>query len=192
MSSARTHRPMSMDEFLDWELRQPDRWEFDGFEPQAMVGATSRHHRIVAALSGALRDALRGRCLVYSETMKFRLAHAYRYPDVMIVCSPVPDDAVSVADPSVVIEVLSPGTARKDRIAKNEEYRLHPSIGHYVLIEQDVQAAEIYSREGGFWLRRTAANDDPLEFPGIGISIPLSAAYAGLDVPRYEPDPDPA
>lgn len=192
MSSAAAHMEMTMDEFLEWELRQSLRWEFNGYAPQGMVGGTSRHNRIVSALGSALRDALRGRCIVYAETMKLRLGHSWRYPDIMVVCSPVADDAVFVSDPSVVIEVLSSGSARNDRLTKNEEYRLHPSIRRYILIEQEVQAAEIYVRDGEAWQRRTAENEDLLEMPEIGVTIPLSAAYAGLDVPRYEHQPDSA
>lgn len=34
-------RPMSLDDFLDWEERQELRYEFDGFQPVAMTGGTS-------------------------------------------------------------------------------------------------------------------------------------------------------
>ncbi len=178
---------MSMDEFLVWESQQEGRWEFDGFEPCAMVGANSRHHRIIAAVAAALRELRGGRCLVYTETMKLKLGRTWPYPDLMVVCSEVADEAPFVSDPIVVIEVLSASTARDDRIFKNREYEEVASIQRYVVLEQEVQAAEIYSRDGGHWVRSTVVNDGNLMMPEIGVQIPLTDAYAGLGVPPYVP-----
>ena len=36
-------KPMSLAEFLEWERRQPVRYEFDGVAPQAMTGGTTGH-----------------------------------------------------------------------------------------------------------------------------------------------------
>jgi Uma2 family endonuclease len=133
---------MSGDEFLAWESQQEERWEFDGFEPCAMVGASIGHHRIVSAFAAALRDRLEGRCLVATETVKLRLNPTIRYPDVMVICSEIPNEATSVGDPVVIAEVLSNSTARDDRIVKNREYEANPSIQRYIVLEQDVMAAE--------------------------------------------------
>jgi Uma2 family endonuclease len=140
---------MPVDEFLAWESQQEDRWEFDGFEPRAMVGASIGHHRIVSAFAAALRDRLQGRCLVVTKTVKLRLSPTIRYPDVMVLCSEIPNDATSVDDPIVVAETLSNSTARDDRILKNREYEATPSIQRYIVLEQDVMAAEVYSRIDG-------------------------------------------
>ncbi|MBV8612528.1 MAG: Uma2 family endonuclease [Acetobacteraceae bacterium] len=178
---------MSMDEFFAWEIQQEGRWEFDGFEPHAMVGASVRHHRITAAFAAALRERLAGRCLVFTETMKLKLRRTWRYPDVMVVCSHVSDDALLIEDPIVVVEVLSPSTAKDDRITKNTEYQEVSSIQRYILLESDVQAAEVYSRDNGRWVRSTIVNDGMLVLPEIEVTLPLSAAYVGLDVPPYVP-----
>jgi Uma2 family endonuclease len=187
MNVAARRPRMSVDEFLAWESRQEERWEFDGFEPRAMVGASIGHHRIVSTFATTLRDRLQGRCLVVTETVKLRLNPTIRYPDIMVICSEIPNEATSVGDPVVVAEVLSSSTARDDRIVKNREYEANPSIQRYIVLEQDVMAAEVYSRIDGRWVRSTLVNDDILDMPEIGISLPLSAAYAGLNVLRYVP-----
>jgi len=46
MSIARAH-PMSLTEFLAWEERQEFKYEFDGFEPFAMVSVTVAHSVII-------------------------------------------------------------------------------------------------------------------------------------------------
>jgi Uma2 family endonuclease len=173
---------MSIEEFLAWENCQEKRWEFDGFEPRAMVGGSSRHNRIVGALEFALRQRLADRCIVYRETMRLRLEHTARYPDLMVVCTPVADDAQEVADPVVVIEVLSPTTARTDRIEKNREYEAAPSIRRYILLEQDTIAAEVYVREDRRWVRSTVTGEGILVMPEISVELPLAEAYAGLEL----------
>ncbi len=173
---------MSVEEFLGWENHQEYRWEFDGFEPCAMVGGTVAHNLIVGNLSSALRDRLRGRCRVFAENLKLRLAHTVRYPDVMVVCSPVPNAATEITDPVVVFEILSSSTLRTDRIEKNREYEAAPSVLRYVLLEQDAIAAEIYERDGNRWVRSTLTADGVLSMPEIGVEMPLAEAYADLEL----------
>ena len=165
MNVALRNPVMSLEEFLAWERRQDERWEFDGYEPQAMVGGTSAHNKIVGALEFALRQRLKSPCHVYHENMRLRLAHTMRYPDLMVVCTPVPNEATELTDPTVVIEVLSTSTFRTDRIAKNREYEAAPSIRRYILLEQDAIAAEVYVREGDRWVRSTVTGDGILAMP---------------------------
>jgi hypothetical protein len=33
-------KPLTLDEFLDWERAQPERYEFDGIQPVAMTGGS--------------------------------------------------------------------------------------------------------------------------------------------------------
>jgi Uma2 family endonuclease len=181
MSGARQHQSWTQDDFLAWEGVQEDRYEFNGIDPVAMVGASLRHHRIVRNGETALRSRL-NRCEVFRETVKLRMAHAIRYPDLMVVCAPVASNATYVEDPVVVIEVLSEGSAGEDRITKNEEYRDTPAIMHYVMIEQDRIGATVFSRIDGDWRGRIVRSDNAvLAFPEIGIEVPLSAFYDGME-----------
>ena len=54
-------RPMSLEEFLAWEVRQEFKYEFDGFAPVAMVGVTVAHSVIQGNLLIALGTRLRGK-----------------------------------------------------------------------------------------------------------------------------------
>jgi Uma2 family endonuclease len=173
---------MSLDEFLAWDNRQEGRWEFDGYQPQAMVGSTVAHNQIAGAVEFALRQRLKSPCRVYHEGMRLRMAHTIRYPDLMVACTPVANAATEITDPVVVIEVLSASTSRTDRIAKNREYEATPSIRRYILLDQDAIAAEVYAREGDRWVRSTVIGDGVLAMPEIDVKIPLADAYANLEL----------
>jgi hypothetical protein len=52
-------KPMTLAEFLAWEERQAQRYEFDGSEPVAMAGGSLAHAAIQRNLALALGNLLR-------------------------------------------------------------------------------------------------------------------------------------
>jgi Uma2 family endonuclease len=183
-------KPMSFDEFLAWEARQELKHEFDGVRPVAMAGGTRSHSGIQRNLAISVGGRLRGtRCEFYGSDLKVLAAGSIRYPDGMVVCTPGEAGSTVVLDPVVVFEVLSASTAGTDRIAKNREYQATPSVQRYVMLEQDRVAATVFARAGADWVGHVLTGDEALQMPEIGIELPLSELYAGLDL-APEPDED--
>ena len=171
-------KPMTLQEFLDWEEQQERKWEFDGFGPVAMTGGTADHSAIQRNLFIALGTRLRGKpCRLYTSDLKVSVAGSIRYPDAFVVCSPIPRGTLVVTDPVVVFEVLSPSTASIDIGIKNEEYRDTPSIQRYVMLSQDRQQATVFSRQADDWVGHIMAGPAVLSMPEIGIEVPLSEFY---------------
>jgi Uma2 family endonuclease len=175
-------KPMTLAEFLEWEEGQPVRYEFDGFGPVAMTGGTAGHADIQANLAAALRTRLRGKpCRFYGSDLKFQVAEGHvRYPDGMVVCSPVDRTATLIHDPVIVFEVLSPSTTRDDRIVKAREYQATPSVRRYVMLEQEGVSATVYARSGETWTHEILVADSILALPEIGVSLPLAELYEGI------------
>jgi Uma2 family endonuclease len=92
-----------------------------------------------------------------------------------------------ITDPVVILEFISNESDRRDRITKNDEYRLTPSVQRYVMLEQDLQAAMVFAREGERWVGTLHQGDAILAMPEIGIEIPLAEFYEGLDLIPAEP-----
>jgi Uma2 family endonuclease len=182
MSTA-MRQTMTVEAFLDWEESQPTRYEFDGFRPHAMTGGSADHSRVQRNLIMALGSRLRGGpCEAFGSELKILVAGSVRYPDAFVTCSPVQGKAPFVTDPVVVFEIISPSTSGVDRIIKNQEYRDTPSIQRYVILEQDRQAATVFSRDHGDWAGHLIADDAELAMPEIGISIPLEELYTGVEL----------
>ena len=175
-------KPMTLAEFLEWEERQPLRYEFDGVGPVAMTGGTAGHADVQRNLAIAVGGRLRGKpCRFYGSDLKFQVAEGHvRYPDGMVVCSPVERTATVVYDPVIVFEVLSPSTAGNDRIAKAREYQATPSVRRYVMLEQDAVGATVYARSGNAWTHEILVADSILALPEIGVSLPLAELYEGV------------
>ena len=179
---------MSLEEFLAWEARQEFKHEFDGFQPVAMTGGTRAHSGLQRNLAISIGGRLRGaHCEFYGSDLKIMVAGSIRYPDGMVVCTPGAARDTVVSDPVVVFEVLSASTASTDRITKNREYQATPSIQRYVMLEQDRIAATVFARAGEDWVGHVLTGDEVLRMPEIGVELPLSELYEGVDL---EPEPD--
>ena len=185
-------RPMTLEQFLAWEERQPLRHEFDGVQPVAMTGGTAAHAAIQRNLLFSLTGRLRGRpCQPFGSELKLLVAGRIRYPDAFVVCTPVPPRATVVTEPVVVFEVLSDSTASNDLVVKNAEYRATPSVQRYVVLQQASAAAVVFARKGEDWVTDLLAGDDAvLRLPEVGIEIPLAEIYADVefDDPAGEAD----
>lgn len=183
----------TVEEFLAWEEEQELRWEFDGQRAVAMTGGTVAHSVIGTNVVLALLQRLRGKpCQAFQSDLKILVAGRVRYPDVVVTCTPVASDATVLPEPVVVFEVASKSTAETDRIEKNEEYRLTPSIQHYVMLEQTRRAATVFSRRGGEWVGRVVVGDAVLAFPQIGVELPLSEVYERITFPEADSVATPA
>ncbi len=181
-------KPMTLEEFLAWEERQELPYEFDGIRPVARAGGTADHAFIQVNLIAALGSRLRGgRCRVVGSRLKILVSASIRYPDAFVLCSTPPRGTQVVTDPVVVFEILSPSTSYTDRIVKNREYRLTPTIQRYVILEQTRQAVTVYARSGEDWVADVLIGDADLSMPEIGVVVPLAELYEGIAFPL---DPD--
>jgi Uma2 family endonuclease len=178
---------MTLVEFLDWEERQPTKFEFDGFQAVAMTGGTYAHARIQRNLSTAIDQRLVGkRCEFFGSDAKIEVAGRIRYPDGFVLCSTPPGDAKVARDPVVIFEVLSPGTASTDLFIKSEEYAATPSVRRYVILAQDAVRGTVFERIDDDWVGHILGADAVLQMPEIGIEVPLAEFYRGVEFPSAQ------
>jgi Uma2 family endonuclease len=69
-------------------------------------------------------------------------------PDVVLVCGTFIGDKYIIQTPSIIFEILSPSTAKKDRKPKYSLYEEN-SVKYYVIVDIDNFLAEIYTLENG-------------------------------------------
>ncbi len=185
---------MTRDEFFAWaDTHAEDRkYEFDGVQPVAVTGATLNHSRIIQSLYFALRSRLLGSTseVLAQDAGIATIGNAVRYPDAVVTCTKGAGINRLVPEAVAVFEVLSPTSGRNDRIDKLREYRAVPSIRHYVILEFASVALTVFRRvfDADDWTATALLADDVLELPEMGIQVPVSEFYAGVDLP---PDPEP-
>ncbi|MDY0330906.1 MAG: Uma2 family endonuclease [Thiomonas sp.] len=172
----------SADDFLAWEMQQPDKHEYLAGEVFAMVGASDAHVTISLNLAAALRAHLRGGpCRAFIADMKLRIdaAQAFFYPDVFVTCSAA--DAQSPLfkrEALLVVEVLSPSTAAYDLGQKFAQYRQLATLQEYVLIDSERVAVDVFRRNAeGRWVLYPYAEGETVALDSVGLSLPVAAIY---------------
>jgi Uma2 family endonuclease len=174
---------MTSAEYLDWEERQPERWEYIGGEVYAMTGARRVHNVVVLNLGSSLRQALRGTpCMPYVADMRVQVAASdvFFYPDVVVSCDARDAQADRTLEhPRMIAEVLSDTTGGYDRGAKFGHYRLLPSLQEFVLIDPDARSVELYRRGDAQTWVLTDLSRAP-EITLCDVVLPVATLFDGL------------
>jgi Uma2 family endonuclease len=128
--------------------------------------------RLGTLLSNQLEDAP---CLVYSSDRRLKLPQGnYLFPDLTVACGKETNSRAT--DPTVIIEVLSPATEKRDRGAKLAAYKTLPSLMEYVLIGSEIQEIIVYRRESS-WRPYHYQSGDLVELTSLGVSFSFDALY---------------
>jgi Uma2 family endonuclease len=174
---------MCLEEFLDWERKQPKRHEFANGVVTLMTGASAAHVRIAGNIAFALRQRLRGTgCEAFGSDMKVIANGTVRYPDVSVTCQLIDDRDDRITEPVVVIEVLSPTTERTDRGRKKFDYVATPSIRQYAIVEQDERRIDLYTRAEAGWTNEVITGEPVLNLSSIGVVLSLDTIYEDTDL----------
>src|SRR5712692_10364529 len=141
-----------------------------------MAGGSDAHAalciRLGALLSSQLEDTP---CLVYSSDRRLKLPQGnHLFPDLTVACGEEPGSRAP--DPTVIIEVLSAATEKRDRGAKLAAYKTLSSLMEYVLIGSEVQEIIVYRRESN-WRPYHYQSGDLVELESLGVSFPFEAVY---------------
>lgn len=167
---------------------------FDG-QVIAMAGVSFNHSYIVGNLGGELRTRLRGSdCRSHTSDMRVSVPGShYFYPDVVVFCGTpqiTPDYLDNLANPVLIVEVLSPSTTDYDRSARLVEYRRIPTLREYILVSQTEPLIERYTRQGeDIWVITLIRGlDAVLEMTSINVSISLREIYLYVDFDKEESD----
>jgi Uma2 family endonuclease len=189
--STRPSTFLTPEQYLEIERKAERKSEYFGGEMFAMSGGSREHNVLSTTLSGLLFQQLSGRpCDLYANDMRVRVAQTglYTYPDVVVVCGQpqFTDDKVdTLVNPTFLAEVLSPSTEAYDRGRKFEHYRSLESLSEYLLVAQDRQHADLYTRQtDGRWVLMEASRaDDALELRSIACRITIADLYSRVTLP---------
>ncbi|AUB41986.1 Endonuclease, Uma2 family [Nostoc flagelliforme CCNUN1] len=139
---------MAPQEYLEWEEQQPLKYEYINGEVFAKTGGVIPHKDIAINLTSALKNHLRGKggkVQMADAKMGVSLQGPFHYPGVMVTCDSRDRTARNVIyHPSLIVEVLSPGTEAFDRGKKFRHYRRIDTLKEYVLIEANKMTVECY------------------------------------------------
>jgi len=182
---------ISIEEYIAIERENDTRYEYHNGEIFAMAGGTVPHGIIGGNVFGRIQSKLLDKnspCFPINSDVKLSIdvERRFVYPDGMVVCGEIEYSEIyseAVANPIVIIEVLSDSTAGYDRGGKFFLYRKIETLKEYILIEQDEPVIEVYTRnEGDLWrINRVSGLENSLTLQSLDIEIPLKDIYRNVD-----------
>ena len=175
-------RIISTEQYLELERCSEERHEYVDGELRFMAGESIDHEQIVLNLVEKLRPIARAKgCRFLTKIIKAKVRNTkYRYPDIMIVCTPRLDKYIEDS-PCFLLEVVSPNSDSTDRGEKLEEYTRISTVQSYVLLEQNRIFATVYRREHDQWVVDFLESDDFLATPCLETSVKLADLYAEVE-----------
>ena len=168
---------MTIDEFLAWAMEQPGRYELEGGHAVAMAPERLGHVLAKAAAFDALRTAVAAAglpCRALPDGAAVRIDAKTLYePDALVFCGEAPPrDALAIVSPTVVVEVISPSTGRRDHHEKLIGYFAVPSIHHYLIVDAERRVLVHHARRG-VEIATRILHGGPLRLdpPGLELSV---------------------
>ena len=189
------------EEYLELERAADERHDYWDGEIFTLSGESTNHGIISVNLVVELGMKLKkSGCRAFTKDMKTRsgsdidlhksLKGFFSYPDILIVCGEMrfhDKQKDVILNPQVIIEVLSPSTELFDRGKKFVRYRENlPTLTDYVLVAQDYPTVDHFRRgaANGQWILQPADGLDAIwNLPDLGVSIPLTEIYDGVEFP---------
>lgn len=132
-----------------------ERWELiDGAAHLMSPGPSMDHQKILVQLSGLLWTALRGKpCTLYVAPMDVTFEEAEDtstvvQPDLFVMCGEFRHGKRVIDVPALIVEILSPSTARKDRVTKRALYE-RVGVKEYWIVDGANETVDVLRYDEG-------------------------------------------
>jgi Uma2 family endonuclease len=186
--SAPPNTHLTFSEYLQRDHDSPDKLEYVYGTIVAQAGSTARHNMIISNVISHLLPQLRRRgCFIYPSDLRVQAItqQVYTYPDLTIVCGApqfLEPNELTLVNPTIIMEILSPSTEAKDRNEKLIYYRSIASLQEYILIDQNAPYVQRYARQTPyFWyVHLTDTLDAVIPLDAVNVQLPMTAIYEGI------------
>jgi Uma2 family endonuclease len=177
-------RRMTLDEFLCWEDGTDTRYELIGGFPVGMAPPAHNHGALAARLAARLEAALAGRrpCRAIAEAgiLDTDDAGNFFFAAIGVTCAPY-SRRQYLADPILLVEILSPSTERHDRRIKIPAYQQIASVQEILVVDSDARYAALHRRQGDQWIIQISRGETGvISLASVGLEISLAELYDGL------------
>jgi Uma2 family endonuclease len=180
---------LSVEEYFDLDSAAELPSEFHDGEMLPIEAATPQHGIIALNVGRRLMEKLeRTSCLVSGQARVRVSPDRFVVPDVTVwwnASARQESLQESIANPKVIVEVLSRSTMNYDYGEKFMFYRCLESLQNYLLVFQDRPRVEVFhlEPETGWVLNTSEGLESSVSIKSLDLSLPLAQIYAGLAFP---------
>ena len=184
MSSA-LKPPTSMNtaDFLAWDAPWPGLWQLVDGEPVAMAPASRTHGALQSQLARLIANHLDAdmQCSVVTAAgiiPRVRAEQNFRIPDLAVTCTQYEAEEYDVANPVLIIEILSPSN-RSETWQNVWSFTTIPSLKEILVVSSTAMRADLLRRdlEGNWPTNAMVIQDGDLTLESIGLTLPLASIY---------------
>jgi Uma2 family endonuclease len=148
-----------------------------------MAAERTGHVKVKGAVYLALLQAVRRAglpCHVLVDGASVRISrHVMHDPDALVYCGPeLPDDALEVPNPVILVEVASPSTRKFDETVKRDGYFSLPSVHHYLIVDPEGPPVIHYSRQADGTPLKSEVQEGTLTLSPPGIEVGVAEMFA--------------
>ncbi len=174
---------LTVPEYLAWAEARAEASRTELIDGQIIPMSPERaiHNRLKFVFAKALQASvanlhLAGEVFVDGMAVPVDQTTAYE-PDVIVrFGQPIENDRLTVPNPVVVVEVLSPSTAVMDKGAKLSGYFKLASVMHYLIVDPDTMTVTHHARLADGTVAASAHADGELRLDPTGLVLDLAAA----------------
>ena len=173
---------MTLAEFLDWDDGTDRRYELRDGVPVMMAPTLEAHGELAAALALQIGSRVKPPWRVISKAGIIipDRADTYYVADLAVTCAPREPGRRMVAEPVLIVEVLSPSTGEVDRWRKVADYRTLPSLREILVVFSDERRVEVQRRTPDGWRVEDLIGQAAIALSCCDAPIPLDAVYRDL------------
>ncbi len=161
----------------EWELWK-DQWELIAGLPYCMSPApTVNHQKINTKLLTQLNIKLEN-CLKYNAYMPVDWQineDTVVHPDISVVCREITTNRLFFA-PTLIFEILSPSTARKDKTEKFELYQQN-SVKYYGMVNLDSKKIELFLLVDGTYVKQDFSDNYTFNLDECDVNVDFTTIW---------------
>ena len=179
MEQLREERRYTYADYCTWD--DGERWELIDGVPYAMSPAPRPGHQsVIGEIYRQMANFLKGKpCKVFTAPFDVRINakdndDTVVQPDISVICDRAKiDDKGCNGAPDLIVEVLSPSSARHDKLVKFNVYQ-RAGVREYWIVDPDSKTVAVYLLEGGRFVASAYGETDTLPvsvLEGCGINL---------------------
>jgi Uma2 family endonuclease len=140
------------------------------------------HAALVGRLIRVIGNQLKRPCEVYAEAgiIPVNRRHSWYKADLIVTCTPGNYRDQFVAEPVLVVEVLSPTTSAVDFNRKLPDYQQIPSMRDVLLVSSMERLVRHWRREADGWTEHRHRRAATVSLSGLQVTIAMRELYDGI------------
>jgi Uma2 family endonuclease len=172
----------TLEEFLAFDDGTDTSYQLFEGRIVAMNPRLRGHGTLVARLTVMVSRQLKPPCEVVAEAgiIPVNRPHSWYKADLIVACTPGNYKDPFIAEPVLVIEVLSATTSATDFNCKLPDYQQMPSMRDILLVSSMERLVRHWRRESNGWIEHGHRRSATVRLTGLPITLAMGDLYDGV------------